>query len=119
LDGGDADLGGRIDGVFLQVLNGVFFSELVTVVGANVVLELAESLLAQVVTIYQEENAFGASVLDQAIARIHCGKGFAAAGGHLNECARAIGGERLFQFGDGILLDLPQLGCIQRLHAAK
>jgi hypothetical protein len=41
-------------------------------------------LLAEGAAIDEEKNAAGAGVLDEAVARIAGGEGFAAAGGHLD-----------------------------------
>ena len=85
LDRRDADLGGRVDGVLLQVLDGVFLGELVAVVRADELLELVERLLAQVVAVHQEQNPLGLGELDEPVAEVDGGEGLAAAGGHLDQ----------------------------------
>ena len=97
LDRRDADLCGRVDGVLLQVLDGVFLGELVAVVRADELLELVERLLAQVVAVHQEQDALGLGELDEPVAEVDGGERLAAAGRHLDQRAGPIVGERRFE----------------------
>ena len=108
LDRRDADLGGRVDRVAAEVLDGVFLGELVVVVRADVLLELVEGLLAQVVAVHQEQNPLGLAELDEPIAGRAGGEGLARARGHLDHGPRAIVGQRLFQVADRLDLDVPE-----------
>ena len=78
LDGGDADLGGRVDRVAAKVLDRVFLGELAIVVGADVLLELVERLPAQVIAIDQEQNPLDLAELDEPVAARDRGEGLAA-----------------------------------------
>ena len=93
LDGGDADLGRRGEGVFLEVLDGVFVGELVPVDGADELLELVVGLLAEVVAVDEEEDPAGVGVLDEPVAEVDGGEGLATAGGHLDEGPGLVEGE--------------------------
>ena len=92
LDRRDADLRSRSDRVLLQMLNAVLLGELVAVDGTDELLELIERLFAQVVSIHQEKDPFGIGVLDEPVAEIDGGEGFAAAGRHLDESTRLVQG---------------------------
>ena len=65
--------------------------------GRDELLELLERLPAEVAAIHEEEDALGAGVFDEAVDEIDGGVGLARAGGHLDERARATGGEGLLQ----------------------
>lgn len=67
----------------------------------------------------QEENAAGAGVGDQAIDEIAGSAGFSAAHGHVDEGARMVAGERLFQVGDDAVLVVPKAPARQRRHDAQ
>ena len=108
LDGRDDDLGGGIDGVRLEPLDGVERRELARVVGRLEVGELVLGLLAEIAAIHQEEDALRAAELEQAIGDIDGGEGLARAGRHLDEGARVGLGEGLFEVVDGPRLDFPQ-----------
>src|ERR1043165_9547809 len=101
LDGADAGLtiGGDVGG--LEPMDGVKLGELAVVVAGGEGHELLLGLFAQVPGIHEEEDAFGFGVLEQAIDFRDGGEGFAGAGGHLDEGARAILFERTFEVGDG------------------
>ena len=108
LDGGDAHLGVRIDAVGLQVLDVVEGREVAAVVGRREGLELAQSLVAEIVAIDQEQDAPGAGVLDQSVAEVAGGEDLAAAGRHLDQGAGMIGGERALEVLDPLNLAAAQ-----------
>jgi hypothetical protein len=116
LDGGDDDLGVGIDAAAVQVLHDVGLVEGVRGAGRVEVLVLLERLVAQVVAVHQEQDAACPGVLQQPPAEVAGGEGLAGAGGHLDERARAVGGERGFQAGDGVDLALAQAGGFQWWH---
>ncbi len=90
LDGADADARGGVDGVALQPLDDVFLGKLEVVVGRIVLLEFLQRLVGEVAAINQEQHALCSGELYQAIDEADAGKGFAGAGGHLDQGARAI-----------------------------
>ena len=98
-----------IEGVGLQVLDVVQLGELAAIVGGDELVELLEGLLAQVVAVHQEEHAFGPGMLNQAVDEVDGGEGFAAAGRHLDQGARPVGGEGGLQMGDGFNLGFPKV----------
>ena len=107
LDRRDDDLGGGIDGVRLEPLNGVERRKLPRVVGRLEVGELVLGLFAEIAAVHQEEDALGVAELEQAIGDIDGGEGLARAGGHLNEGAWIGSAEGLFEVADGASLDFP------------
>ncbi len=109
LDGADGDARGGVEVVALQVLDDVFLAELVVVVGRDVGVELLLGLAAEVGAVDQEQHAPRAGELDQAVDEADGGEGLAAAGGHLDQRARLVGGEALFQVADGGDLRGPEL----------
>ena len=84
LDGGDDDLGGRVDGVALEPLDGVERRELARVVRRREVGELVLGLLAEVAAVHEEQDALGAAELEQAVGGVDGGERLAGAGGHLD-----------------------------------
>ena len=80
--------------VAVQVLDDVFLAELVVVVGRDVLVELLLRLAAEVAAVHQEQHAPRAGELDQPVDEADGGEGLAAAGGHLDQRARLVGGER-------------------------
>jgi hypothetical protein len=58
-------------------------------------------------------------VLDQAVDEIHRREGLAGAGGHLDQGARAVVRQRLFEAGDGALLDGSEVASGQRRDGAQ
>ena len=92
----------------LQVLDDVFLAKLVVVVGAGVGVEFFLGLAGQVAPINQKQHAARAAKLDEAVNKADAGKGFAAAGGHLDQGLGLVGGKALFQVGDGADLSRPQ-----------
>ena len=95
------------------MLDVVFFGEFVAVGGADELLEFVEGLLAEVVSIDQEEDAFGAGVFDEPVAEVDGGEGFTAAGGHLDQGAGAIFSEGFFEVENAFNLDAPEVGFVQ------
>jgi hypothetical protein len=67
LNGGDDDFGRGVDRVGPEVLDDVEVVEAASVVGRDVVLELAERLVAEVVAVDEEQDAACASIFDQAV----------------------------------------------------
>ena len=110
------DLGDRVDPVRLQVLDDVEAREIAAVVGRDEGLELAQRLVAEIVAIDQEQDAPGAGVLDQPVAEVAGGEGLAAAGRHLDQRARVVGGERALQVLDRLDLAVAQARGDQRRH---
>jgi hypothetical protein len=72
-----------------------------------------ERLVAEVATIYQEEHAACAAELDKAVDEVDGGEGLAAAGGHLDQGARTILSQRLFEIVDGDDLRGPETFSLQ------
>ena len=116
LDGRDDDLAGRVDGVAAQVLNRELVGEGVGGRRIPELLELVQRLAPEVVAVHQEEDALGVGVLDEPVAGRHRHEGLAAAGGHLDESARAAVGKRPLEITDGVVLDGPQLALRQFGH---
>ena len=73
-------------------------------------------LLAEVACIHQKQDAFGPAKFEQAIDRGDGGEGFAGAGGHMNQGAGLVQGQRLFQAGDGTYLAVTQVAHQERRH---
>ncbi len=65
-------------------------------------LKLLQSLAAEVAAVHQEQNAAGASMLDQAVAEVAGGVGLSTATGHLDEGAWPALGKRPLQIADGV-----------------
>jgi hypothetical protein len=101
LDGSDTDPSGGIKLVAGEALDDELFGELEVIVGRDVLLKLFESLVAKVAAINQEQHAPGPGEFDEAIDEVDRGEGLSASGGHLNEGAGAVFGQRLFEVGDG------------------
>src|SRR6266516_7925740 len=75
-------------------------------------------LLAEIGAVHEEENPRGVRMPDQTVRDIGGGEGLAGSRGHLDQCPRAIGTERLFEVTDGGGLDLPQPRVIEHRHNA-
>ena len=110
LDGGDADAADAVELRGLQVLDVVKLGELAAVVGRDELLEFFQGLVAEVAAVDEEEDAARAGELDEAVNEVDGGVGLAAAGGHLDEGAAFVGGERFLQIADGFDLRGPQIG---------
>ena len=93
----------------LQVLDDVFLAKLVVVVGRCVGVELFLGLAGQVAPVYQKQHVARAAKLDEAVDEADAGKGFAAAGGHLDQGLGLVVGQGFFQVGNGADLGRPQL----------
>ncbi len=52
------------------MLDGVLLGELVAIYRTDELLKFIERLFAQIVSVYEEENAFSTSVLDKPIAEV-------------------------------------------------
>src|SRR6185437_8846594 len=85
LDGGDADLGDRIQLVRLHALDVVKLSERSILIRRYEFLEFSFRLLAKRSAVYKEQNAASACILDEPINEIAGGESLAATGCHLNE----------------------------------
>src|SRR5260370_12757385 len=114
LDGGDGDLGDGVELVGLEELNVVELGEFAIFFGCDEFLKFVAGLYAESAAVHEEENSLSASMLDEAITEITSGEGLAAAGGHLNESARAGCGEGLLQAFDGAGLSRPQIALVER-----
>jgi hypothetical protein len=119
LDGGDGDLADGIDAAGAEHLDVVEVGELAAVVGGGELLEFVDGLAAEVAAVDEEEDALRPGVLDEAVGLGDGGEGLAGTGGHLDECARAVGGEGFFKAGDGVDLALAERGGVQRGELAK
>ncbi len=118
LDGADGDARSGVQRVRSQMLHDVFLAELVVVVGRSVLVELLLRLPAEVAAVHQEQHPPRAGELDQAVDKGNRRVGLAAAGGHLNEGARLVGGERGFEIADRAHLRRPQAGFDERREVA-
>ncbi len=85
----------------VEPLDDVLLGELEVVVGRDVLLEFLERLLAEVAAVHQEQDAPRAGELDEPVDEVDGGEGLARAGGHLDEGARTVFGQRLFEIPDG------------------
>ena len=119
LDGGDGDAADGIDGVGGEQLDVVDFGELAAVAGDGELLEFVEGLAAESAAVDQEENAAGTGVGDETPGEIAGGEGLSAAHGHVDEGARVIASERLFQVGDDAVLVAPKALAGQGGHDAQ
>ena len=81
--------------------------------------EFIERLPAQSAAINKEGDTAGTSKFDEAIDEIAGGERLSAARGHLDESARTIVSERLFEQNDGTLLGGPEVATIERRHQAE
>ncbi len=118
LDGADADAGGGVERVAGQALDDVFLGELEVVVGRDVLLEFLERLVAEVAAVDQEQHAPRAGELDQAVDEGNRGEGLARAGGHLDQGARAVFPQGVFEVVDGRDLRGPEAFLDQLWHVA-
>jgi hypothetical protein len=119
LDGGDGDLADGIDAAGAEHLDIVEVGELAAVVGSGELLEFINCLTTEVAAIDEEENAPRSSVLDKAVGLGDRREGLAGTGGHLDEGARAVGGERSLKAADSVDLALAERGRVQRRELAK
>ena len=110
LDGGDADAADAVELRGLQVLDVVKLGELAAVVGRDELLEFFQGLVAEIAAVDEEEDAARAGELDEAVNEVDGGVGLAAAGGHLDEGAAFVGGQRFFEIADGFDLRGPKIG---------
>ena len=101
LNGGDNDLGMRVDGAAGEALHVVQLGKFATIVGRRVGHELLVRLFAQIAGIDQKQNTFGTAKFKQAVDRGDSGEGFARTGSHMYQSAGFVAGERLFQPRDG------------------
>src|SRR5690606_32604666 len=108
LDGGDHHLGVRIDTVAAQMLNNVGVGEAVGRTVRLKVLVLLQRLVAQVVTVDQEEDAPGPGVLEQPPGKGAGGEGLTSAGGELDQSTGFVLSQGSFQALDGINLTITQ-----------
>ena len=81
--------------------------------GRDVLLELLERLVAEVAAIDEKEHAARAGELDEPVDEVDGGEGLAAAGGHLDQGARTILSQRLFEIVDGGDLRGPEAGVLR------
>ncbi len=118
LDGADADPRGEVEGIARQPLDDELFGELEVVVGRDVLLEFLERLVAEVAAVDEEEDATRAAELDEPVDEVDGGEGLAAAGGHLDQGARTVLGQRLFEIRNGGDLRGPEAGGNERMRVA-
>ena len=111
LDGGDDDLVDGIEAGGAEVADVVDFGEELACVGGGVGVELALGLGAEGVAVDEEEDAFEAGELEEAVDFGDGGEGLAGAGGHVDEGAGTGGGEGGFEAGDGFALAFPEGLC--------
>ena len=81
--------------------------------------ELVLGLLAEVAAVHQEQDAFGAGELEQAIGDVDGREGFAGAGGHLDEGAEVGVGKGILEVADGGALDFPKSGVVEGRQALE
>jgi hypothetical protein len=82
-------------------------------------LEFLEGLVCEVAAIDQEQDAPRPGELDQAVNERDRGEGFARAGGHLDQGARAVFLQGLFQVVDGRDLGGPEAFFLERRHVLQ
>ena len=116
LDGGDDHLGVRVDARAVQVLDDVGVGEAVGGARRVEVLKLLQRLVAEVVAVHQEQNAFGARLANQPPGERAGGEGLAGAGGELNQRPGPVLGQRSFKAGDGLDLAVAQTARVERRH---
>ena len=116
LDGADADARGGIECIACQPLDDELFGELEVVVRRDVLLEFLERLVAKVAAVYQKEHAACACELDEPVDEVDGGEGLAAACGHLDQGARTILSQRLFEIVNRSDLRGPEAGGAQGWH---
>ena len=98
------------------MLDVVEFGEKAAGVGRAVAVEFVASLLAEIRAVHEEEDAAGLGVFDEAIGERAGGEGLPRARGHVDERARAVFGERLFQSDVRFDLALPHASRNQRVR---
>jgi hypothetical protein len=103
----------------VQVLDDVGLHEPATGARRIVVLVFLQCLVAEVVPVDQEQDATGPGVLEQAPAEGAGGEGLACTGGHLDQGAGLVLGQRRFQAGNGIDLTIAQAIGVQRRHVLQ
>ena len=116
LDGADGDAADVINVRRGEVLDVVEFGEKAVRVRRAVAVELVPGLLAEIRAVHEEENAAGLGVFDEAIGERAGGEGLPRARGHVDERARAVFGERLFQSDVRLDLALPHASRNQRVR---
>ena len=77
-------------------------------------LEFLERLVAEIAAVYEKEDSLGSRELDEPVDEVDGGEGLTAAGGHLDEGARTILSQRLFEIRNGGDLRGPEAGGDQR-----
>ena len=110
LDGADADLAVFGDIRRFEPLDVVEFGEFTVVVTGHVGHKFLLGLFAQMLGIYEKEDALGVSVSEQPVDRGDGGVGLARASGHLNEGAWTVIFEGYFELLDGVDLARSQSG---------
>ena len=100
LDSADGDAAHVINVRRGEVLDVVELGEKAVRVRRAVTVEFIASLLAEIRAVDEEEDAAGPGVFDEAISERAGGERLARAGGHVDESARLVSGEGLFQAGD-------------------
>ena len=102
-----------VEMIAAQLLDDVFLAKLEVVVGRVVLVEFLLGLAAEVVAIDQEQHAPRPGKLDQAVDEGNRCEGLAAAGGHLDQRARLVGGQAGFDVVRGLDLHRPAGGAEQ------
>ncbi len=113
LDGTDADLAVPGDEGRFQPLDVVEFREFPVVVIGHIGHEFLLGLFAEVLGVYEKEDAPGVSVFEQPVDRSDGSIGLAGAGRHLNERARAVILEGCLKLLNGIDLARPEARGVQ------
>ena len=116
LDGADGDAADGVDVRRGEVLDVVEFREEAAGVRRPVAVEFVAGLLAEIRAVHEEEDAAGLGVFDEAIGERAGGERLPRAGGHVDERARAILGERLFQADVCLDLAFPHASRNQRVR---
>ena len=116
LDSRDAHARDGVNHLGCEMLDVIEFSELAPIVLCCKLLELFESLAAEVCAIHEEEYSAGIGVLDEPIGDVCSGEGLAGTRCHLDESTRPIVTQRLLQVLDRPRLGRPKPGGVQRRH---
>ena len=96
-----------------EPLDVVEFSEFPVIVIRHIGHEFLLGLFAEILGVYEKENALGVSVFEQPVDRSDGGIGLAGAGRHLNEGAWVVILEGCLQLFDGADLARPEARGVQ------
>ncbi len=90
LNSGDSDAADGVELVPAHLLDVVKLGEFAAIIWRDELLELFQSLVAEISAIDQEQNSAGSGVFDEPIDEVDSGEGFATAGRHLDESAEFV-----------------------------